>query len=117
MEVWRWYHEKADYCTMCRDLGKDDHCQTCEDRQPELWLENEEAFALWVNVQTQWRYSSFGPGMGGSVPIICGLDYTAVRVVADTMDIEFSPGLLHKIQALEQLELERMRESLADGKE
>lgn len=50
--------------------------------------------------------------MGGSVPLPMGLDYNAVKVVADMLDIEPSPGDFAKIQKLERYELNRMREMI-----
>lgn len=111
-------NEKSDYCDMCKELGKNVDCHICEDRQPYLWLENETAFALWTHVQTQWRFCSYGAGMGASVPIPCGLDYTAVERVAAMLDIEMTAGLLYRIQALEVYTLDNIRKEMADnGKE
>lgn len=111
-------NERADYCDMCIELGENVDCHTCEDRPPRLWLENETAFALWTHVQTQWRFCSYGVGMGASVPIPCGLDYTAVERVAAMLDIEMTAGLLYRIQALEVYTLDNIRKDMADnGKE
>lgn len=78
---------------------------------PELSPLNVVAYTLWAHCYTQWRYSSAG-GMGGSVPLPMGLDYNAVKVVADMLDIEPSPGDFAKIQKLERYELNRMREMI-----
>lgn len=91
---------KASYCQTCKDLGKDDDCETCDYHMPELSPLNMVAYTLWARCYTQWRYGSVG-GMGGSAPVPMGLDYNAVAVAADMLDIEPSPGDFHKIQCLE----------------
>jgi hypothetical protein len=60
-----------------------------------MW-ENMDAWNLWQASITQWRVS----GMG-----VVGLDYVALKIVADTMGIELIPILLRKIQVLERVEL------------
>jgi hypothetical protein len=50
---------------------------------------------------TQWRVG----GMG-----VVGIDFPAVRAVADTLGIEVSPRVLRGIQAIERFELKRQAE-------
>jgi hypothetical protein len=52
-----------------------------------------------MNTKTQWRTSGFG---------IVGLDYQAVFIVADTLEIEVNRVVLKKLQALEYFELNRI---------
>jgi len=47
---------------------------------------------LWNAVQSQWH-----TGFSG----ITGLDYTAVKLVADTLEIDWTETLLRHIQVLE----------------
>lgn len=61
---------------------------------------NRDIWLLWANVNTQWRIA----GMEGT-PI--GLDYNAVKIVAETLDIELTPANLHKLQALENATLSK----------
>jgi hypothetical protein len=51
--------------------------------------------------QTQWRV-----GVNGRT----GVDYPAVRMVANVLGIEFSPRVLRGIQAIERFELKRQLE-------
>lgn len=44
-----------------------------------------------------------------------GLDYSAVKVAAEMLDIDPSPGDFAKIQKLERFELNRMREMMRNG--
>lgn len=105
---------KASYCQTCHDLGKDDDCETCDYRMPEIAPLNMKAYTVWSRSYTQWRYGSIG-GMGGAAPVPMGLDYNAVFAVARMLDIELSPGDFIKIQKLERFELNRMREMVKDG--
>jgi len=52
---------------------------------------------LWLAVQTQWRAAAFG---------LIGLDYAAVRMVAETMDMQWDDDTLHIMMTLENKELE-----------
>lgn len=81
---------------------------------PALSPLNVVAYTLWAHVYTQWRYGSVG-GMGGSVPMPMGLDYSAVKVAAEMLDIDPSPGDFAKIQKLERFELNRMRGMMRNG--
>lgn len=58
--------------------------------------ENFSAMDLWRSVRTQWRV-----GMG-----LVGLDYNVLFTMADRMEIDLSPCMLKKIQALEFYTLE-----------
>ena len=66
-------------------------------RPPDLWPINEEAWAIWEEVKTQWR----GGGMG---PI--GLDYAEVRQAAQDLGIDLSPCMKRKIRTMERVILE-----------
>jgi hypothetical protein len=60
--------------------------------------ENRDAWALWNASCTQWRVC-----FGG----IYGMDFTAVKSIADSMGITMYPSLLSKLKQLESYELER----------
>nr|DAS57887.1 MAG TPA: protein of unknown function DUF1799 [Caudoviricetes sp.] len=64
--------------------------------------ENREAWMLWRHTQTQLRASFAG---------VVGLDYTAIRQVAEVMGIALDLAMLHKIQALEGLLLKEANRS------
>jgi hypothetical protein len=53
---------------------------------------------LWQAVATQWRASACG---------LLGLDYVAVKIVADAIGVELSADVLEKLQILEGMMLER----------
>ena len=53
--------------------------------------------------------------MGAVVSIPTGLDYNAVKLVADLLDIELSPGDFLKIQVLEKMEIKHRGEILNSG--
>ncbi|MHC1758325.1 MAG: DUF1799 domain-containing protein [Negativicutes bacterium] len=54
---------------------------------------------LWRKTYTQWRATEMG---------VVGLDYGAVKIVADACGYELTATLLKKIQILEQSELEKI---------
>ena len=60
--------------------------------------ENEETLMLWRAVRTQWRV-----GMS-----LVGLDYNVLFAMADRMEIDLSPCMFKKIQALEAATLEEI---------
>lgn len=66
---------------------------------------NREAWMLWRHTQTQLRTSFVG---------VVGLDYTAMRQVAEVLGIALDLAMLHKIQALEGLLLKE--ENRSSGK-
>lgn len=68
-----------------------------------LWPENEEAFALWLGLQTQWNV-----GMAGAV----GLNYTAVEACMRMRDIgrKKRAELFAMVQLMEQACLEEWAE-------
>lgn len=68
-----------------------------------LWPENEEAFALWLGLQTQWNV-----GMAGAV----GLDYTGVEACMRMRDIgrKKRAELFAMVQLMEQACLEEWAE-------
>lgn len=63
---------------------------------------NLDAWLLWGEVQTQWRASFAGR---------IGLDYSEVRHAARYLEIDLSPCLWKKIQALERIVIANDRES------
>lgn len=107
--------EKSEYCEICHESGTDDDCQTCEYRMPELMPVNIKAYTIWSKCYTQLKYAAFGSGMGAVVSIPTGLDYNAVKLVADLLDIELSPGDFLKIQVLEKMEIKHRGEILKSG--
>ena len=84
-------------CQAC--INKD--CPQCVNACPELLPENDEALELWRASGSQWRAG----GMG-----VIGLDYPAVFLVADKLDIDVDHVMLHKIQAMEQAALLNQRD-------
>lgn len=60
-----------------------------------LWPENEPAWAVWVQCQTQWR-----TGMGGAT----GLDYAGVRALLDELDQPPGPERRQVFEGLRVLE-------------
>jgi hypothetical protein len=69
---------------------------------PAIIPEASDAWDLWTMVQTQWRASGFG---------LIGLDYPAVRLVAEAMEIAWTGDLLSQIRAMESKTLEWENES------
>ena len=61
--------------------------------------ENQEAWALWRHIQTQVRTSFAG---------IVGIDYVAVRQVAEVLGIDLDLAMLHKVQTLEGVMLQEV---------
>ncbi len=68
--------------------------------------ENEEAWELWIECQTQWRTSGFGR---------VGLDYNTVYAEAERLEIDLSICTMKKIKALERYELSRGSEDAERG--
>lgn len=62
-------------------------------------MANIEAMELWVAVSTQWRV-----GMA-----LVGLDYNAVFLMAENMQIDLSPCMWNKIRAMEAHVLKESR--------
>ena len=69
---------------------------------PAIVPEAAEAWDLWTMVQTQWRASGFG---------LIGLDYPAVRLVAESVGILWTGDLLSQIRAMESKTMEWQNES------
>ena len=61
--------------------------------------ENTEAWTLWRHIQTQVRTSFAG---------VVGIDYVAVRQVAEVIGIDLDLAMLHKIQTLEGVMLQEV---------
>lgn len=72
-------------------------CANCEAKCPDLMYSNELIWRIWILVNTQWRVT-----FGG----ITGLDYNALKVVADALDVPLTPGILQAIKALEMWTLD-----------
>lgn len=106
MDVWEWVSEWSEYCSTCHDSKMDEDCNTCEARAPTLMPVNYDAYILWQHSQTQWLWS------GGMETILTGLNYPAVYKIAKTMDIEITPNILSKIQALEWSTIRRLRQKM-----
>ena len=62
-------------------------------------------------VRTQWRVGVFG-AHGFMGPCLIGLDYSAIAVTAEMLEIDISPAVLHKLQALELFEINRSKEDI-----
>jgi hypothetical protein len=60
---------------------------------------NREAWYLWRHTQTQLRTSFAG---------VVGLDYTALRQVAEVLGIDLDLAMLHKVQTLEGVMLQEV---------
>ena len=60
---------------------------------------NREAWYLWRHTQTQLRTSFAG---------VVGLDYTALRQVAEVLGIDLDLAMLHKVQTLESVMLQEV---------
>lgn len=61
---------------------------------------------LFDHCATQWRAGGLG---------VVGLDYTACRAVAEDLGVVWSYGLLRKLQVIERMVLERVRNDTHDG--
>ena len=95
--------ERVEYCAACCQRHTDEPpCEGCEWRRPELLPANDDALELWLEIRTQWRTS-----MAGMV----GLDYTALHLEAERLDLPLSRDLTRKIKALEAWTLRQQAES------
>ena len=76
-----------------------------------VWPEHRQAFDVFCAMQTQWRMA--GGGMGGSSPT--GLDYPALRVVMDLLDVPQAEqaGVFADVQVMERAALNAMSEARA----
>jgi len=63
--------------------------------------QNQEAWELWGEIQTQWRAGALG---------IIGLDYNAVYAEAARLEIELSRCTMNKVKALERWTLRMMND-------
>ena len=98
--------EKRDYCRDCqygfRKKAESAPWSTCEWEAPELIPENTEALSFWLEIQTQWRVGMSGP---------TGLDYPALYLEAERLEVDLSNCLMKKIKALERQTLTRLRDN------
>lgn len=76
----------------------------CVNPYPVLDLEDEAAFAIFLDAQTQWKYASAGFGV-----FRAGLDYSGVRQVAAAHGVAWTWPLLKRIQSCERAILESDR--------
>lgn len=85
-----------EYCKICGALKTNPaKCMGCpENIPPALWPVNQDAWAVWKEVETQWR----GSGLG-----IVGLDYGEVRRVCRDLEIPYSTRNKRKIKTLEKV--------------
>lgn len=58
----------------------------------ELWPEHEAGFYLFSALQTQWRVGMCGP---------TGLDYAAMPVTAQGMQIDLTPDVFEQVRVME----------------
>lgn len=72
-------------------------CYNCEAKCPDLFYANELIWQIWILVNTQWRVT-FGT--------ITGLDYNALKIVMEALDVSLTPGILQAIKALEMWTLD-----------
>lgn len=80
----------------CQEARGAGCCSTCEQRAPVLDPVNYDVWDLWSSVLTQWRSVA-----GMDRIVFLGLDYQAVAVVAEALDIEITPAILNKLRLLE----------------
>lgn len=83
-------------------------CTGCPQAAPPLLAENVPVLELFARCCTQWRTSGFG---------VTGLDYPALYLVAQTLNVPVTRTLLDKIRRLERAELARMNERAGNGGE
>ena len=62
---------------------------------------------LWVQVQSQWKSSGFGP---------TGMDWQAVRAIADWIGMDLTPADFRRLKALEDDTLKEWLEHASDDK-
>lgn len=80
----------------CRQERSTTSCIGCEYERPVLDHDNFEVWALWGYVQTQWRV------VVGERLLYIGLDYNAVKILADALGIDLEPATLNKLRLLER---------------
>lgn len=82
-----------------KNITIDEHlgCSKCKARCPDLLYANELIWQIWILVNTQWRVT-FGS--------ITGLDYNALKIVTEALDVPLTPGILQAIKALEMWTLD-----------
>lgn len=74
-------------CHACEYAGECRHCVHVLTDRDEI-----EAWTLWESSRTQVRATFAG---------ICGIDYSALKIVADIQGVEIDAWMLHMVQALE----------------
>ena len=78
----------------------------CENQRPELMPANWDVWELWLDLKTQWRAVSITTDKYCMIRKT-GLDYSSLYLVAKTLEIEITPAIMNKIQALESAVLEK----------
>ena len=81
-------------------------CEGCENQRPELMPANWDVWELWLALKTQWRAVSITTDKYCMIRKT-GLDYSSLYLVAKTLEIEITPAIMNKIQALESAVLEK----------
>lgn len=77
-----------------------------------VFPENENALRVWLAMETQWRGQPMG--LAGARPQ--GLDYVALPVVFDLLEIPDRAKVFRQLQTMERAALDAMRE-LPDGRQ
>lgn len=68
-----------------------------DDDEIEIWPDMQSAVSVFIGMATQWRWA--GAGMAGAFRT--GLDYSALSIVAGTMEAKVTPELLHDLRTME----------------
>ena len=73
------------------------------DAEPDtkVWPENWDIVQAFLSVSTQWRMGTVGGGMVPAMPLFIGLDYAAVRVALDALEIPVTPELWRGLRVME----------------
>ncbi|WP_417022560.1 DUF1799 domain-containing protein [Bilophila wadsworthia] len=70
-----------------------------------MWPELAPLADLWVQVQSQWKNNGFGP---------TGMDWQAVRAIADWIGMDLTPADFRRLKALEDDTLKEWLEHASD---
>ena len=74
---------------------------TQPDAEDGVWHEHAVAVGLFASVSTQWRTCTFGGGMAGARVLWIGLDYAALKMIADMEDVALVPELFEQLRIME----------------
>lgn len=85
-----------DYCRRSCQRSRENAppCKACP--RPPLFSVNWDAFKLFMKCRSQFRYSFNGP---------TGLDYNAVKIVADSMQLKLTEEVMDKLRIMEEAHL------------